>query len=31
MEHLENEFKGTAEDKRKNIMRLQNDMRAQLQ
>ena len=29
MEHLENEFKGTAEDKRKNIIRLQNELRAE--
>ena len=28
LEHLENEFKGKAEDKRKNIIRLNNEMRA---
>ena len=31
MEHLENEFKGTAEDKRKNIIRLQNELRMEAQ
>ena len=31
LEHLENEFKGKAEDKRKNIIRLNNEMRGQVQ